>query len=127
MQEGTGNLLCSDGICIADWRGEFCPKCQISSFRAKLFLFYTSAENDHLGNIELKSLKVKKTSNCPAILPSNLKILFSKLFFKNIFVPTHVSKTSSGDTGHIYLFCCQFSKRLGKLDLMHRDNSSLLM
>jgi len=37
---------------------------------AKLFLFYTCAENDRFGNTELSSLKVnnnKKRSNLPAI------------------------------------------------------------
>lgn len=113
MQEGTGNLLCGDGICIADWRGEFCPKCQISSFRAKLFLFYTSAENDHLGNTELRSLKVEKPSNSPAILQSNLKILFSKIFFK-IFLFPHMFLGPAGVTRGMYIyFLANFQNYLG--------------
>lgn len=49
--------------------------------RVKLFLLCTSAENDHLGNMELSSSKVRwglgKLSNLPAIL---------KEFFKHFFL-----------------------------------------
>lgn len=115
MQEGTENLLCSDGICIADWRGEFCPKGQISSFRAKLFLFYTSAENYHLGNTELRNLKVKNTSNCPAILQSNLQILFSKLFFKLFLFPHMFLRVAVVTQGIYIYFLANFQNYLGNL------------
>lgn len=89
MQEGTGNLLCGDGICIADWRGEFCPKCRISSFRAKLFLFYTSAENYHLSNRELRSLKVKNKKKSVTALSfcKVIKKYFSLSYFLKYFCP----------------------------------------